>query len=229
MALNPYDTPRGRLQHRVEATRRQFLLLMGGLGALGATIFGSVEVLKFMFPGATNDAPAQFKTDITFTELTGGIDPSTKKPMGGANVVAATQAGIAKRVNLVVDDAGIYAVYLVCTHLGCTPNYFPQGVTNGTTTPDSDAKSRGARSGAEQVTNGWECPCHGSRYFVDSTNFYGPAPRPMDWIDVQVAPDDHFVVDRGKLVVVRNAGDATAPQWRLLLDTKKSNGKTLGV
>jgi hypothetical protein len=51
----------------------------------------------------------------------------------------------------------------------------------------------------------------------------------MDWIDVQVAPDDHFVVDRGKLVVVRQPGDGTAPQWRLALDTKKSNGKTLGV
>ena len=101
-------------------------------------------------------------------------------------------------------DSNYHIVSAVCTHLQCSVNW------------NNDEKS-------------WDCPCHGSRYFIDSTNFYGPAPRPMDWIDVQVAPDDHLVVDRGKLVVVRQPGDNSAPQWRLLLDSKKSNGKTLGV
>ena len=48
MAINPYDTPRGRFRTRVETTRRQFLMLMGGIGALGATLFGSIELLRFM-------------------------------------------------------------------------------------------------------------------------------------------------------------------------------------
>jgi len=112
MALNPYDTPRGKLRSRVETTRRQFLLLVGAVGALGATLFGGIELLKFMFPGATLESPPQFKTGFTVDELTGS---GTLK----VNVVSDT----ANRVTVVLDSTGIYAVYLVCTHLGCTPNY----------------------------------------------------------------------------------------------------------
>jgi cytochrome b6-f complex iron-sulfur subunit len=229
MALNPYDTPRGRFRTRAEATRRQFLLLMGSLGALGATVFGSIEILKFMFPGVTGNAPASFKTNnitspFTFDQFTGGVDPNTKQPRTPVNVVSITE----KRVTLVLDNAGIYAVYLVCTHLGCTPNYVTD-VTSGSGIADDIAKARGVRKSDEQSPNGWACPCHGSRYYIDSTNFYGPAPRPMDWVDVQVAPDGYFVIDRSKLVVIRGAGDTTPPDWRLLPDTKKDNGKTLGV
>ena len=229
MAINPYDTPRGRFRTRAETTRRQFLLLMGTLGAVGATIFGSVELLKFMFPAATGEAPQVFKTNstnppVTFDDLTGGIDAGSGKAKAGAAVRSIT----ADRVTIVLDDAGIYAVYLVCTHLGCTPNYVTD-VTSGSGVNNSVAQARGVRTGAEAIPNGWACPCHGSRYFIDSTNFYGPAPRPMDWVDISVAPDGYFVVDRGNIVAYRQPGDATAPQWRLDLKTKKSNGKTLGV
>lgn len=223
MAINPYENPRGRFHARAEATRRQFLLLMGGLGALGATIFGGIQVLKFMFPAATGDAPLQFKTTFTFDELTGGVNAQ-----GRANVGATVRSITADRVSVVVDDAGIYAVYLVCTHLGCTPNYVTD-VTSGSGVANSVAQARGDRSGSEAIPNGWACPCHGSRYFIDSTNFYGPAPRPMDWVSISVAPDNYFVVDRGTIVAYRQPGQTTAPQWRLDLKTKKDNGKTLGV
>jgi cytochrome b6-f complex iron-sulfur subunit len=223
MAINPYDTPRGKFRTRAETTRRQFLLLMGTLASTGAVIFGSVEVLKFMFPAATGDAPQQFKTNFTFDDLTGGVD-SNGRAKAGATVRSIT----ADRVSVVVDDGGIYAVYLVCTHLGCTPNYVPNVVT-GSGVPDNVAAARGDRSGSEQIPNGWACPCHGSRYYIDSTNFYGPAPRPMDWVSISVSPDNFFVIDRGNIVAYRQPGDNTAPQWRLVLTTKKDNGKTLGV
>ena len=227
MAINPYDTPRGRFRTRVETTRRQFLMLMGGIGALGATLFGSIELLRFMQPEATNLAPPQFKTNttsppVTFEDLTGGVTGG--KARNGAAVVSIT----ADRVTIVLDQAGIYAVYLVCTHLGCTPNYVTD-VTSGSGVGDNVADMRGVRTAGDRIPNGWACPCHGSRYFIDSTNFYGPAPRPMDWVDIQVAPDGFFVVDRSKPVVIRQPGDQTAPEWRLLVDSKKSNGKTLGV
>jgi len=165
MAVNPYDTPRGRLRSRAEATRRQFLLLMGSVGALGATVFGSFEVLKFMFPEVTGNAPAQFKTNttqppVTFNELTGGV-------VGGkATRGAAVQSITADRVTIVLDDAGIYAVYLVCTHLGCTPNYVTD-VTTGSGVLDAVADARGVRAAGERKPDGWACPCHGSRYFID--------------------------------------------------------------
>ncbi|HSP64871.1 MAG TPA: hypothetical protein VLO10_01655 [Candidatus Deferrimicrobium sp.] len=220
MALNPYDTPRGRMRSRVETTRRQFLLLVGSVGALGATLFGGIELLKFMFPAATLEAPPQFKTGFTLAELTGG---GTLK----VNVKSET----ANRVTVVLDTAGIYAVYLVCTHLGCTPNYVSD-VTSGTGVSDSSqtvAQHYSAEGSAIATRNGWACPCHGSRYYIDSTNFYGPAPRPMDWVNIQLTPDNHFVVDRAAITVYRQAGESTVPKWRLDPKTGKSNGQTVGV
>ncbi len=222
MALNPYESPRGKLRARAESTRRQFLMIMGGFAALGASLFGGIEVLKFMFPQASSNAPALFKTAFTFDQLTGGIVGG--KPVTPVNVLSETD----KRVTVVLDNAGIYAVYLVCTHLGCTPNYVTD-VTTGSGVSPSIAQARGVRAQDQRLPNGWACPCHGSRYFIDSTNFYGPAPRPMDWVNIEVTPDGFFAVDRAALVATRGPGNNSAPEWRLLVDTKKSNGKTLGV
>jgi cytochrome b6-f complex iron-sulfur subunit len=220
MALNPYDTPRDRLRSRVETTRRQFLLLVGTVGAVGATLFGGIELLKFMFPAATLESPPEFKTAFTVTDLTGN---GTLK----VNVLSET----ANRVTVVLDSTGIYAVYLVCTHLGCTPNYVSD-VTSGTGVDDKSTavgQHYTAEGSASTTRNGWACPCHGSRYYIDSTNFYGPAPRPMDWVDIQLAPDKRFVVNRGAITVYRQAGDTSVPKWRLDPATGKSNGQTVGV
>jgi hypothetical protein len=51
----------------------------------------------------------------------------------------------------------------------------------------------------------------------------------MDWVDIQVTPDKHFVVNRAALTVYRQAGDTTVPKWRLDPKTGKSNGATVGV
>ena len=222
MALNPYESPRGRLRSRAETTRRQFLVIMGGLAAVGASLFGGIEVLRFMFPVASGNAPALFKTSFTFLQLTGGVVDG--KAVTPVNVITDT----ANRVSVILDDAGIYAVLLICTHLGCTPNYV-SNVVSGSGVAPSVADARGVRTKSQETPNGWACPCHGSRYFIDSTNFYGPAPRPMDWVNIEVTPDGYFAVDRATLVVTRGPGDSTPPQWRLLLNSKNSNGKTYGV
>ena len=80
-----------------------------------------------------------------------------------------------KRIALNRDLDGFYAVSLICTHLGCTPRWF-------------------------QNDNMFRCPCHGSRYLRDGVRFYGPAPRPMDVVQVGVGPDGQLFVDRGKIV-----------------------------
>ena len=160
MALNPYESARGRMRARAETTRRQFLMLMGGLAALGATLFGGIEVLRFMFPVASDNAPALFKTSFTFNDLTGGVTGGQAQTP--VNVLSETN----KRVTVVLDDAGIYAVYLVCTHLGCTPNYVTDVIT-GSGVASSVAEARGVRKPDQRLPNGWACPCHGSRYFID--------------------------------------------------------------
>ncbi|HEX4755060.1 MAG TPA: hypothetical protein VH661_04825 [Candidatus Dormibacteraeota bacterium] len=212
MAVDPYANPRERRHRLAEMSRRGFLLLLGGLGALGATVFAGIETLKFMFPNTTAEAPLRFKASVRPEQVT----------------VDHPYMDYGHRTGIIRDDAGFYAVELVCTHLGCTPNYV-SNVTSGSGVADTVADVHGVRKAAERIPNGWACPCHGSRYFIDSTNFYGPAPRPMDWYDIQYAPDGSFVVDRATLVVSRGAGDTTTPLWRLDPVTKKDNGKTYGV
>jgi cytochrome b6-f complex iron-sulfur subunit len=80
-----------------------------------------------------------------------------------------------KRIALNRDVDGFYAISLICTHLGCTPRWF-----------QSEAMFR--------------CPCHGSRYLRDGVRFYGPAPRPMDVVQVGQAPDGSLFIDRSKIV-----------------------------
>ncbi len=207
MSLNPYDTPSAKRRDLLESTRRQFLGIMGAFAGVGALVFGGITTLKFMFPNATLEDPPVFKVAQAASEITIG------------NPLQIT----AKRVTVVRDDGGFYAVYLVCTHLGCTPNYVSDVVGGAAGVQPDRAKKRGFRKGAEQIPNGWACPCHGSRYFIDSTNFYGPAPRPMDWVEVTFAPDGQLLVDRSKIVVYRQPGVTDPPTWRLDATTKKVN------
>lgn len=57
-------------------------------------------------------------------------------------------------------DQGIYAIYKVCTHLGCLYNW-----------KDQDDK--------------FVCPCHGSQFQKDGEYIQGPAPRSLDRFVVQ--------------------------------------------
>jgi len=53
---------------------------------------------------------------------------------------------------IVHDEKGLRAISLVCTHLGCT---------------------------AEEDSQGYACPCHGSRFDRNGTNVQGPAAKPL--------------------------------------------------
>ncbi|MDD2581963.1 MAG: Rieske (2Fe-2S) protein [Desulfuromonadaceae bacterium] len=63
-----------------------------------------------------------------------------------------------ERLALLRDDAGFYALSLVCTHLGCT------------VTVSEDALS---------------CPCHGSRFDRLGKVLRGPADRPLTRFNVE--------------------------------------------
>ena len=210
MAVDPYASE-SHLRRLAHVSRRSFLLMLGWIAAGVATLFGGVETMKFMFPNTTGEEPLAFKTKFKVADVTVG------------NPIQITD----KRVSLVADDDGIYAVFLICTHLGCTPNYVSD-VVGGTGVDPSVAKRRGKRKDADAQANGWACPCHGSRYFIDSTNFYGPAPRPMDWVDVSITPDGYLFVDRGKKVVQRAAGNNQPPTWRLDTKSGKPKGEEIG-
>jgi cytochrome b6-f complex iron-sulfur subunit len=73
------------------------------------------------------------------------------------------------------DEEGIAAISAICTHLGCI---------------------------VAQAADGFECPCHGSRFGPEGRVTQGPAPSPLTWYEVSLAPDGQIVVDTRKTVPV---------------------------
>ena len=71
------------------------------------------------------------------------------------------------------DHEGMRAVSAICTHLGCT---------------------------IERTTEGFECPCHGSRYNNKGEVLSGPAPRDLAWFSVNKTSDGKVVIDPGETV-----------------------------
>lgn len=87
------------------------------------------------------------------------------------------------------EGATLFSISAVCSHLGCTVQL---------------AKM-------PQVEGGFEfhCPCHGSKFRADGTNFAGPAPSPLKYYELAVAEDD------GQLLV--DMGTKADKGWRLTI------------
>ena len=75
-----------------------------------------------------------------------------------------------QRVCIVREGDQIAAISTTCTHLGCIV-----GVAN----------------------TGFACPCHGSRFDQDGNVTGGPAPKPLPWYEVSLAPNGELQVDKG--------------------------------
>jgi cytochrome b6-f complex iron-sulfur subunit len=78
-----------------------------------------------------------------------------------------------ERVCIVREENRIAAISTTCTHLGCIVAI-------------SDT--------------GFSCPCHGSRYDQDGVVTGGPAPKPLPWFKVSVAPNGEIEVDKNTQV-----------------------------
>ena len=76
-----------------------------------------------------------------------------------------------QKVFIVRDGDKLLAISAVCTHLGCTVRSDPS-------------------------TNGFFCPCHGSKYHHDGTNYAGPAPRPLDSFEITENALGVLIVDK---------------------------------
>jgi cytochrome b6-f complex iron-sulfur subunit len=88
--------------------------------------------------------------------------PSKKFKVALPETLAAGEAFVppGRAVAVFKGPDGIYAVSTVCTHLGCL-----------------------VKANAE----GFECPCHGSKFLADGTVERGPAPRALAWLKVSLS------------------------------------------
>ncbi|MFZ5817014.1 MAG: ubiquinol-cytochrome c reductase iron-sulfur subunit [Bacillota bacterium] len=71
-------------------------------------------------------------------------------------------------------EDGLMALYWKCVHLGCT---VPWNATAGK----------------------FMCPCHASVYEVSGQNIAGPAPRPLDMMEITIGDDGTVLVNTGKI------------------------------
>jgi cytochrome b6-f complex iron-sulfur subunit len=137
-------------------SRRNVLTLAGWLGFFGFIITSTVGALRFMFPRVLFEPPAKFKAGFPQDFTIGEVSEKYKDE---------------KRVWIVRERDGFYALIAICTHLGCTPRWLP-----------SDNK--------------FKCPCHGSGFYRTGVNFEGPAPRPLERAYIGLADDGQIEVDR---------------------------------
>ncbi|HEY5615691.1 MAG TPA: ubiquinol-cytochrome c reductase iron-sulfur subunit, partial [Bacteroidota bacterium] len=91
-----------------------------------------------------------------------------------------------QRLYVFKEGKSYYAISGACTHLGCTVKYTKLN------------QPKQVEVGEEMKTVNFEfhCPCHGSKFYADGTNFAGPAPSPLHWYKVVLSPDDgQLIVD----------------------------------
>ncbi len=126
-------------------SRREVLVALGSVGLVSALAGLIRESLGFLTPPVSQMRPARV--------IAG---PPADFPQGALTPLANGPVFIGR------DEAGLFALSAVCTHLGCTV----------------------ARSGDRLA-----CPCHGSRFAADGRNLSGPAARPLPYLALQLNAD----------------------------------------
>ena len=138
-----------------DINRRNFLSTvinsLIGLWVIGAGILSSYAGLKYIWPTEkTAGGGGEKKPSFPLAELAEG---GMKKV-----VIGGKPAGIIRL------NGQVYALSLICTHLGCIVSWHP------------DEKRL-------------ICPCHGGMYDITGTVLGGPPPRPLPSYEVKLSGD----------------------------------------
>ena len=138
-------------------------LAWGAFSAASAAALAATG--RFMFPNVLNEPPQQFKAGFP-NEYGMGVDERWKEKFGIWIVRVADE-------NVEPHGSGFYALFTICTHLGCTPNFL-------------------------SAENKFKCPCHGSGYRTTGVNFEGPAPRPLERAKIGLSDDGQLLIDKSR-------------------------------
>lgn len=183
-----------------EMSRRSFFSLVGW----GAFVVASAAALwESLAPPPTAAASVSGSGGFLSPNVLYEDPAAFKAGAPSEYAIGSTTVLTDKRVVINRDQDGFYAISLICTHLGCTPRYFSDvtsDLVNQGVSGIRDPDTRQVANRANPILPGFKCPCHGSRYFRDAINFFGPAPRPMDRINVEVARDGRLLIDRSVVV-----------------------------
>ncbi|MFQ5604847.1 MAG: ubiquinol-cytochrome c reductase iron-sulfur subunit [bacterium] len=137
-------------------SRRNFFSRAGWVAFfsfVGSMLIGSI---RFMFPRVLFEPSPVFKAGFPDEYPVGSVVTKWVKD---------------KRVWIVRNEEGIYAIIAICTHLGCTPRWL-------------DAENK------------FKCPCHGSGFTREGINFEGPAPRPLERAQITLAEDGQIEINK---------------------------------
>lgn len=176
--VSPDENIRERSE-RTWWTRRKILSRLG----LGATVMAlggqAFAFVRSLVPNVLYESPQRYKV--------GTPDQFNEGPTFLEE----------KRIFIFRQKNTFHAISATCTHLGCT-------VKMQRLNQPKKVSVRG-REIEEQAE--FACPCHGSKYYGDGTNYSGPAPRPLDYYKLELSPDD------GQLLV--DASEVVAQDFRL--------------
>ena len=139
-------------------SRRDFFSLAGWASFMGALGLSSVYFLRLLFPRVLFEPSPIFKAGLPSDYTVGEVSTKWVKD---------------QRVWVVRDEEGIYVIFALCTHLGCTPRWL-------------------------KTESKYKCPCHGSGFTKTGINFEGPAPRALERLKISLGPDGYIEIDKSK-------------------------------
>ena len=138
-----------------EVSRRNFLtttinVLIGVWAAVAAVLSGFAGI-RYIWPTEkTAGPPGEDKVSFPVADL----------PEGGMKKIVIG----GKPVGIIKSNETLYALSLICTHLGCIVNWHPE-------------------------QNRLICPCHAGAYDLNGAVVAGPPPRPLPSYEVKLSGD----------------------------------------
>jgi cytochrome b6-f complex iron-sulfur subunit len=151
-----------------KSSRRTFLGRLGMTATLIAIAGQAFAFFRSLIPNTLYEQPLKFKIGLPdeFGEGTKFLED--------------------RRLFIFREKNTFYAISAVCTHLGCTVKMQKLNQPKKVKVGEREIEER-----AEFL-----CPCHGSKYYGDGTNYAGPAPKPLSYYSLEVSPEDgQLVVD----------------------------------
>ena len=162
------DAAAGVSRDRNEDTRRGFLgRLTAAVAGIGAVIAGW-PLFRSLVPNVLYEPPKRFRI---------GVPESYQE---GVTFLEE------HRIFLIRESSRFHAISGICTHLGCTVKFSPFPMPQEETVRQFTYRALGE----------FHCPCHGSKFRGEGTNYAGPAPRPLKCFHLEVsAATGELVVD----------------------------------